>query len=135
MSPARKRLAPPDAAASTFARRRADENRGSSPPTAPPPRRSLHPSPRLPATPTPAAPRIGAPAREPLRRVRRECGFPALLLVYDFDRVEARGHPRRIEPGKHRDTPHQHKRACQETHWGMKLDGPAEALIIDYEYQ
>src|ERR1700682_5431446 len=134
MSPARKQRAPPDVAASTFAPRRADENRDSSPPTAPPPRRSPRPSPRPPATLTPAAQRIGAPTGGPRRRVRRECEFPALLLVYDFDRVEARGHPRRIEAGEHRDTPNQHKRACQEIHWGMKLDGPAEALLIDYEY-
>src|SRR5213079_258584 len=58
--------------------------------------------------------------------------LPLLFVMYHFDRVQARGHARRIETGRHRGAPDQQQRARQQSYRGVKLDGPAEALLIDY---
>ena len=49
--------------------------------------------------------------------------------------IHPRRHARRIQGGQHRHAPHQRQRADQQLSWGMKLDGPAEALLVDYKYQ
>ena len=58
----------------------------------------------------------------------------ALLFMNHFDRVQARGHPRGVQSGQYRDAPDQSQRAHKQLFRRVKLNGPAEALLIDYEY-
>ena len=58
-----------------------------------------------------------------------------LFFVNHFDRVQARGDPRRIQSGQHRNHQTSRQRARQQCYRGMELDGPAEALLVDYVYQ
>src|ERR1051326_5249792 len=57
-----------------------------------------------------------------------------LLIMYYVDRVEARGDPRRVKSGHNCGAPDQQQCARQQLYRGMKLDCPAEALLVDYEY-
>src|SRR6266581_3824625 len=56
--------------------------------------------------------------------------FELLFFMNHFDRVQARGHPRRVVTGSHGGAPDQQQRARQQFYRGVKLDGPAEALLI-----
>ena len=63
------------------------------------------------------------------------CETATLLFVNHIDRIQARGDARRIEAGQHGDAPDQQQRAAEQAAGRMKLDGPAEALLIDHEDQ
>src|SRR2546421_10404907 len=54
-----------------------------------------------------------------------------LFFMNHFDRVETRRHARGINAGQDGCHPHQRGRTGQEPDGRVKLDGPAEALLID----
>src|SRR5664280_2482874 len=58
-----------------------------------------------------------------------------LLLVDHVDGIEPRRHARGVQAGQYGDAPDQQQRAAQQSKRRMKLDGPAETLLIDHEHQ
>src|SRR5437868_1327467 len=57
--------------------------------------------------------------------------FSFLFFMNHFNGIEPRRGPRRIQPGQHRSQPNERDRSGQQCERGMKLDRPAEALLIN----
>src|SRR5512147_3228422 len=55
-----------------------------------------------------------------------------LFFMNHVDRVEAGGYAGGIETGQHRGAPHQQERSSQQLAGRVELNGPAEALLVDY---
>src|ERR1035438_7769162 len=57
-----------------------------------------------------------------------------LLFMDHVYRVQARGDSRGVQASQHGNGPNQEERSGQQSGGWVKLDRPAETLLIDYEY-
>src|ERR1051326_1292263 len=57
-----------------------------------------------------------------------------LFVMNYVNWVKARSDPRRVKSGYDCSAPDQQQCARQQRYRGVKLDCPAEALLVDYEY-